>query len=511
MNDKYALISVSDKRNLDELVEVLNRCDYKIIATTSTAKYIENLEINTIAIDDIASYTEMLDGRVKTLQPEIHAGILADLDKSNHLKDLSDNGIKPISVVVCNLYPFEKVLNASILSDEDKSDEIIENIDIGGITLLRASAKNHKFVSVLCDPNDYHAFSKKLEENIVSVDYRKMLAKKAFITTANYDMIIAKYFMNDSEEKLFVGASLNSVLRYGENPHQEGFYYEENKTSFSLASSEIIQGKALSYNNILDIDAAFKSIRDFDTMCAISLKHNTICGIGFDENLYQAYMKCYETDGVSIFGGIVIFNAQVDEPLAKKLSEIFLEIIIAPSFSDEALKVFAEKKNLIIIQGNFEKCNRDEIEIRSINDGFLKQRTKSVEIKTDVVTKDKNISCEKELCNLYNVVKTVKSNGIVIGQGDLVLGISGGMVSRIDACEFAINKAYKHPKYNSDKALFIASDGFFPFNDIVDFALMHNITHIIQPGGSINDKKLIAACDENDITMIFTGVRYFRH
>ncbi len=515
MNSKYALISVSNKDNLEMLVLSLVKYDYKIIATTSTAKSINEMGVDAITIEEIASFSEMLDGRVKTLQPEIQAGILADLDKSSHLDDLKKYNINPTSLVVCNLYPFESTLESideDKLFDEESKKKLIENIDIGGITLIRASAKNHKHVSLLCDPVDYIEFVQRLEENDISLSYRETLAQKGFITSYSYDLLIANYFMKlNSNNSLLINAELKQQLRYGENPHQDGYYYESNKTSYSLASSKILQGKTLSYNNILDIDAAFKSIYDFDMNTVVSLKHNTICGIGFDDDLYNAFLKCFETDSISIFGGIVIFNGEVNEKIALKLNEIFLEIVIAESFTKEALNVFSNKSKLIVIEGNFSKSDEPISEIRSINDGYLKQITKKEVLEYNVVTDCKSQEFKSELTNLYCVVKNVKSNAIVIGQDDIVLGISGGMVSRIDACDFALQKALKNKCYDKDKPLLLASDGFFPFNDIIDLALEHNIKYIIQPGGSINDKKLIAGCNDHGITLIFTGIRYFRH
>lgn len=518
MEKKYALISLTNKDNLELLVKGLVANNYQIIGTTSTAKAIIDLGYPCQSIEEITSFPEMLGGRVKTLQPEIHGGILADLSKEEHLADLKKHGINPISLVVCNLYPFKQALADSKQRgvEPGKVDmNLIENIDIGGITLLRAAAKNYNHVSLLCDPADYDLFIERLEKDEITLAYRQELAMKGFITSANYDSLIASVYMenNDLYPQLLVSAPLKQELRYGENPHQKAFFYEsEVLSSYSLNTSTIIQGKELSYNNILDIDAAYKASFEFDDSCVIAFKHNTICGAGFDEDLSKAYQRCFETDSKSIFGGIVIFNREVDANLANKLNEIFLEVIIAPSYTKEALEVFADKPNVRIVQGNFNKTEYQSRDLRAVNGGYLVQyETKDNQLGYDVVTADNNKKHQKELINLYKLCKNVKSNAIVIGQDDLILGIGGGQVSRIDACEMAVKKMLEHSEYDKNKELMLASDGYFPFNDIVDLAKEYNIKYIIQPGGSINDKRMIPACNEAGITLIFTGIRYFRH
>ena len=536
MEEKYALISLSDKTNLEYLVKNLINNNYQIIATTSTAKTIKDFGFDCQLVEDITAFPEMLGGRVKTLQPQIHGGILADLSNDSHLEDLNKYGINPISLVVCNLYPFEQVLidenkrHERIIEEEASTMEIvesaaqmtnnlIENIDIGGVTLIRAAAKNYKHVGILCNPNDYDEYVTRLRLNEVTIAYRKSLAMKGFIHTANYDSMIANFFMNSEYEnseqidQLLISAPLKQKLRYGENPHQEAYYFESNhKSSYSLNTSKLLQGKELSYNNLLDIDAAYHAIFEFDMPCAIALKHNTPCGIGFATNIKQAYEACYKVDEVSIFGGIVIFNRGVDVDLAKKLNEIFLEIVIAPEYTSDALKEFSIKKNLRVIEGNFSKDSYFDYQLKSITGGFLSQRAHNDEIDFKVVTnKEVTNEMKNDLLNLFKAVKNVKSNAIVIGQEKAILGISGGMVSRVDAVEFALKKTLNNEVYDKSKPLLLASDGFFPFNDIVDYAIKHNIKYLIHPGGSLNDEKLIAACNENDINMIFTNIRFFRH
>lgn len=484
MKNKYALISLSDKSKLDILLKGLKKHDYKFIATNSTAKAIKELGYECQKVEDITSYPEFLSGRVKTLQPEIHGGILADLENPQHVKELEDFNLNFFSIVVCNLYPFADVLS----SEDDKL--IIENIDIGGITLLRAAAKNYKYVGILCDSDDYEQLIKKLDDNEYNLDYKRYLAGKAFRLCADYDYLIANYFDGQSN------------LRYGENPHQKATYIKTNNSSFSLSTAEVLQGKALSYNNILDIDAAFIASYEFKEPTAISIKHNTICGVGFDKNIHQAYKNCFNADSKSIFGGIVILNRFVDKKLAEELTKIFLEIVIAPDYSEEALEVFKAKKNLRVIKGDFNYDNFSNPQTRSVAGGLLKQE-ESNEIELDI---------ENPLYNkLFRIVKNVKSNGVIIAQDDKLLAVSGGMVSRIDACEFALSKALKNEMYDSNKPLILASDGFFPFNDIVDLAIANNIKTIICPSGSLNDENLKTACDQAGIELVFTNLRYFKH
>jgi len=529
--NKYVLISLTDKNNLDVLMKNLKKHDYNVIATTSTAKAIREIGYDCQLVEDITSFPEMLGGRVKTLQPEIHGGILADLKQESHIEDLKKHDINPISLVVCNLYPFEQVIEREkqrhqevvekgsdkeiVDSLQQMDSDAIENIDIGGVTLIRAASKNYKHVTLLCDPSDYEEYVQKLNDDELTTEYRKTLAQKGFIHTANYDSMIANFFMetNDELEQLLVSAPLKKKLRYGENPYQEAYYFEDNKkSSYSMNTSQILQGKELSYNNLLDIDAAYHSIYEFDVPCAVALKHNTPCGIGFGQDLLEAYDACYKVDPVSIFGGIVIFNGIVDQELAQKLNEIFLEIVIAPDFTKEALIEFSNKKNLRVIKGDFAKDRYQDYSMRSITGGYLYQFAKEENIEFEVVTKKTIDDITKDnLLKLFKFVKNVKSNAIVIGQGNKVLGISGGMVSRIDASNFAISKAINNSEYNKDEPLILAGDAFFPFADIVDLAKQYNIKYLVHPGGSMNDDKVIAACDENDIAMAFTGIRYFKH
>lgn len=484
MKNKYALISLSDTTKLDILLKGLAKHNYQFVATNTTGDAIKKLGYECQKVEELTNFPEFLEGRVKTLQPEIHGGILADLNNENHVLDLEKFNLKFFSIVVCNLYPF-----AQTLASKD-NQKIIENIDIGGVTLLRSAAKNYQHVTILSDYHDYEILIHKLDDNTFNEEYRRYLAGKSFRLCAEYDYLISSYFEQET------------TLRYGENPQQEATYVKTNDSSFSISSSQILQGKELSYNNILDIDAAYLASYDFDQICAISIKHTTICGVGFGEDLYQAYLNCLEVDSKSIFGGTIIFNREVDEKLATKLNEIFLEIIIAPSYTEEALEIFKQKKNLRVIQGDFNKNNFNYESTRSVVGGLLKQKDNN-EIKLDIVNPIYN--------NLYKIVKHIKSNGILIAQDDHVLGVCGGSVSRIDACEFALLKAKVNDNYDKNKPLILVSDGFFPFNDIVDLAIKNNIKTIVCPKGSLNDDNLKQACEKAQIELIFTNLRYFKH
>lgn len=531
---KYALISLSDKTNLEVLVKGLVNNKVEIVATTSTAKTIKELGYDCLLVEDITKYPEMLGGRVKTLQPEIHGGILADLRNKLHLKDLEDHKITPISLVVCNLYPFREVLddeikrhlkvlenhNEDVMESAQKiEDNAIENIDIGGVTLIRAASKNYNNVTLLCDPNDYNEYIDRLENDYITIKYNQKQASKGFVHTADYDSMIANFYMAKQSnedyvvDQLLISEPLKQRLRYGENPQQEAFFFEKvEKSSYSLNTSKIIQGKELSYNNLLDVDAAYNAISEFEQPCAIALKHNTPCGVGFGINALSAYKECYLVDPVSIFGGVVIFNQKVEEDLAIKLNEIFLEIVIAPDFSDKALLEFSKKKNLRVIQGDFNQEDIDNMQVKSINGGYLMQEKMVKEFDCTTVTNNKiDDKIIEQLQSLYKVVKNVKSNAIVIGKDNEIMGISGGMVSRVDAVEFALKNTLNKEGYHKNDILYLASDGFFPFNDIVEIAIENNIKYIIQPGGSLNDEKLIDACNEYNINMIFTNTRFFKH
>ncbi|MDR3215136.1 MAG: bifunctional phosphoribosylaminoimidazolecarboxamide formyltransferase/IMP cyclohydrolase [Bacilli bacterium] len=528
MNKKNALISLTNKDKLEELVSNLIKNDYQIVATTSTAQAIKDLGYECQLVEDIAHFPEILNGRVKTLQPEIHGGILADLNNDKHLEDLSKYHLKAFSLVVCNLYEFEKTLkkedeafkdklnnNSKEELEKIKNKNIIESIDIGGITLIRAASKNYEHVSILCNPEDYDEFIERLNNDEIDYLYNQKLACKGFIHTANYDSLIANYFMKitNNDDQLLISAPKMQELRYGENPHQQAqVYLNKEPLSYSINTSNVIQGKELSYNNMVDVDTAYQLIMEYDINCAVAIKHATPCGIGWGKDIEEAYDNCFKVDSKSIFGGIVILNNKVTKSLAKKLTKIFLEIVIAPSYEEDALEIFKAKKNLRIIKGDFNNNNKSYSQTKSIRGAYLVQTGQQNPLIIEQVTHTKvDLNTQAQLNMLNKVVKHVKSNAIVIGQNNHVLGICGGMVNRIDAAKYALNYALNNINYHEDEVLLLASDGFFPFNDIVELCIENNIKFIIQPGGSLNDEKMIEACDQAAIGMVFTKQRFFRH
>ncbi len=510
---KRALISVSDKSNLEYLSKQLNVLGYEIIATGSTASTIKSFGVNCSTVEDVTGFEEILGGRVKTLNPKIHGGILADFCDEAHNKDLKKHNIEKINLVICNLYPFKKVLN----DKNNTHSDLIENIDIGGVTLIRAASKNHKNISVVCDVKDYEIIINEIKSyGEIKEKTRLNLAKKGFIHTATYDIMIANYFqkITNSNDVLLCKGELQYELRYGENPHQKAYYFNDGKTSYSIESSEILWGKQLSYNNILDIEANLMILKDFKQPTAVAMKHNTPCGIGVGENILDAFEKCYNVDPISIFGGIVSVNREIDVAVANRLNKIFLEIVMAPSFTKEALEVLKTKKNLRIMKINTDKLT-SKMEIKKIQDGYLVQEADMVDTfteKAEVVTN--NTITEKELNTLkylQKVCKYAKSNAIVIGQEGILLGIGSGEVNRIDACKLALQRASNNVMYDKNKPLYLASDAFFPFPDIVEYVSEYNLKYIIQPGGSIRDDIVIKEANKHNMKMIFTGVRHFKH
>lgn len=510
-----ALISVSDKQDLDILVKFLDAQEVEIVATGTTALYIRDLGVTCTEVSDTTKHPEILDGRVKTLHPRIHGGILADLDIEGHHHDMQKHNIRPFDYVICNLYPFEKVLEQTGVDHK----ELIENIDIGGVTLLRAAAKNHRFVTVICDPKDYSIFMDELKQDqdqTITAEFKNMMAAKAFAKVAAYDVAIANYFQayTGCNDTLLIAASLKQKLRYGENSHQNGYYYETKKEAYSLAGSIIHGGKELSYNNILDLEAAVMCLKDFIEPTAVAIKHNTPCGVGQGETINQAFSNCVKVDPVSIFGGIVALNKEVDLELAEQLNTIFLEVVIAPSYTKEALEKLKTKSNLRIVEMPLEKLDQ-KLEIRKIQGGFVVQDADLQNIEDEVLTAQahENLLADykSDLIFAQKVCKHVKSNAIVIASGGKILGIGGGEVNRIDACKLALGRALNNECYHKGMSLVLASDAFFPFDDIVTYVKDYGIKAIIQPGGSIRDKDVIKACADHDICLIFTGVRHFKH
>lgn len=516
MNVKRALISVSDKTNLDTFAEALQSLDIEIISTGGTATFLEQHNIPHVSISSVTGFPEMLDGRVKTLHPLIHAGILAQRKNTVHMKTLQQHDIMPVDMVVCNLYPFE----ATIEKPHVSLTEVIENIDIGGPTLIRAAAKNYQDVIIVTSPKQYDHVTTQLQQNLsLSLEYREQLALDAFCHTAQYDAIISHYLRSQWTDELLpenntIAIRKKQDMRYGENPHLKGGFYltlpKINEPCITTASQ--LQGKALSYNNILDSDEAIETIKEFTEPTCVIIKHATPCGIASAKTLLQAWNDAFSTDTYSPFGGIVAFNKKVGKDLAEEISKLFLEVIIAPDYTKEAEIIFSKKKNLRLLSlpGIQHPVTRKGMVFRSVVGGFLSQQRDVIMTPRDqwnIVTKQK--PTKDQLLSMefaVKCVKHVKSNSVVFVKGTRTVGIGGGQTARVDATWIATHKGKEHITHS-----ILASDAFFPFRDAVDLAAEAGVDAIIQPGGSIRDDEVIAAANEHNITMVFTNQRYFKH
>ena len=512
---KRALISVSDKTGIVEFAKKLNDFGYEIISTGGTAKTIRDAGISVINVSDITGFPECLDGRVKTLHPAIHAGVLAIRDNQEHMKQLEELKIKPIDMVVINLYPFKE----TILKKGVTLEEAIENIDIGGPTMLRAAAKNYNDVTVIVDPGDYDAIIDELKNNnCISTDTKFNLACKVFEHTSHYDSLIAEYLGRKiGKDRLSQTVTLTyekvQDMRYGENPHQRAAFYKEiNNDKGYLTSAVQLHGKELSFNNINDTNGALMLLKEFDEPTVVAVKHANPCGVGSADNIYDAYKKAYDADPVSIFGGIVAANGEIDEKTAEEINKIFVEIVIAPSFSDKALNILMQKKNIRILKLEDIGYNPDTVplDIKKVGGGLLIQELDTTlfgDSELKVVT-DKSPTDEEmeDLIFAWKVVKHTKSNGIALAKDKQTIGIGPGQTNRIVAARIAL-------EYAGDKSKggVMASDAFFPFPDCVEAAAKAGIKAIIQPGGSIRDEESIQACNKYGIAMVFTGMRHFKH
>ncbi|MDK2951950.1 MAG: phosphoribosylaminoimidazolecarboxamide formyltransferase / cyclohydrolase [Kosmotogales bacterium] len=503
---KRALISVYNKDNIENLAEVLIKNDFEIVSTGGTLKYLKERDIPAIEISEITNFKEMLDGRVKTLHPKIHGGLLALRDNKEHMKTLEEENIETIDCVVVNLYPFFENMHSDI-TFEDK----MEFIDIGGPTMLRSAAKNFKDVIVVSDPDDYKEIITQFDElGDVSYTFRKKLAGKVFNLTSAYDAAISNFLLEEEYPK-YLNFSLKRglKLRYGENPHQSAAFYE-NLCETGLMNNHIqLQGKTLSYNNINDMNIAYKSVYEFDECACVSLKHHCPCGVAVAETPLKAYELAYECDPVSIFGGIVAFNRRVDKLTAMELKKLFLEIVVAPDFDEEALEVLSKKKKLRVIK-SLSKPGNSKV-INSVDGGFLIQdqdKNAFEEFKT-VTTTEPTKEQIQDMNFGIKAIKNVISNAIIIVKENRTLGIAGGQVNRIWAAKQAIERANLDNK--SSEGAVLISDAFFPFDDVVKEAAKAKISAIVQPGGSIRDKDSISEADKNSISMVFTGVRHFKH
>lgn len=516
---KRALISVSDKTGIVDFAKRLAGLGIEIVSTGGTYKTLREAGISVINISDVTGFPECLDGRVKTLHPNIHAGLLAMRDNPEHMKQIKELNVDLIDIVVVNLYPFKQ----TILKDGVKLEDAIENIDIGGPTMLRAAAKNYQDVSVVIDPRDYDTVINEIKENgKVSVKTNFFLAAKVFNHTAHYDTLIANYLKDKAGiEKYPDTLSLTfekvQAMRYGENPHQQAAFYKEvGNNSGLLTGIEQLHGKELSFNNINDTHGALELLKEYSEPTVVACKHSNPCGVASGADIYDAYTKAYNTDPVSIFGGIVCANREIDAKTAAEINKIFLEIVLAPSFSDEAVEILTKKKNIRLLKlENIErKQPENSFDVKKVSGGLLIQDidSKLLENELQVVTKRKPTEKETEdLLFAWKIVKFTKSNGIAIGKNKQSVGIGPGQVNRIWAAEQAIEHGAKQLGETALKGACLASDAFFPFSDCVEAAAKAGITAIIQPGGSVRDQESIDACDKYGIAMVFTGMRHFRH
>ena len=507
-----ALISVSDKSGVVEFAQRLRSAGWEIIATGGTMKLLREKGVEVINISDVTGFPEICDGRVKTLHPKVHGGLLARRDNPSHLQALKENGIEFIDMVCVNLYPFRQTIAKPDVTMEDA----IENIDIGGPSMLRSAAKNYRDVTVVCDPADYETVIGQIEASgNTDVETRLKLSAKAFTHTALYDSCIASYLREKAglNEKLFLDFDLVQSLRYGENPHQQAkFYRSSDAGAYSLATAKQLNGKELSYNNIQDANAALCIVREFDEPFCVGLKHMNPCGAAVGTDVKDAWTKAYEADKVSIFGGIVAVNRELTRETAELMKPIFLEIIMAPSFSEGALEVLTTKKNLRLLQVDMSRDDRKLKQYVSVTGGLLVQE---LDRQTAEVVADKCVTDVKptagQLADMnfgWRIVKHVKSNAIVVVKDGRTLGVGAGQMNRVGSAEIALKEA---KAAGFDKDLVLASDGFFPFDDTVAMAAEYGVTAIVQPGGSIRDEDSIKKANENGITMVFTGERHFKH
>ena len=509
---KRALVSVSDKTNLVPFVSSLVELGYEIISTGGTKKALEAAGIKTIGISEVTDFPEIMDGRVKTLHPKVHGALLCVRDNPDHVRQIEELGIQYIDLVCVNLYPFKETVQKPGVSHE----ELIENIDIGGPSMLRSASKNYKFIPVLCDPSDYDAVVKELRENgETSLTTREYLAAKVFRHTASYDTMIASYLTERTgekyPEKFTITFDKVQELRYGENPHQSAAFYKGMNPQYSLANAKQLHGKELSYNNIQDGNAAIEILKDFEGQPAVvGLKHMNPCGVGIGKTIEEAWDKAYEADPVSIFGGIVAFNEPIHASVAEKLSKIFLEIIIAPAFDEDAFEILSKKKNIRLMQLDTSLEVNAKYKVTNVNDGLLVQDIDDHKITAEdlrCVTNRKPTEEELEqLLFAWKVVKHVKSNAIVLVKDNMTIGVGAGQMNRVGAAKIAIEQAGEKAKGS-----IMSSDAFFPMPDTVEEAVKAGVTAIIQPGGSIKDQLSIDVCNEHGIAMVYTGVRHFKH
>ncbi len=509
---KRALISVSNKSGLVEFARALKELDFEIVSTGGTAKTLREAGVEVIYISEVTGFPEILEGRLKTLHPNVHGGILARRTPE-HQAQLAEHGIKPIELVVVNLYPFRETISKPDVTLEDA----IENIDIGGPTMVRAAAKNHESTAIVVNPERYNQIIAELQEKgDISADTRFKLAYEAFAHTAEYDTLIASYLQGvigreGWPSSFIMGGSKAQDCRYGENPAQQAAFYRQNVQGACVGNARQIHGKELSFNNIMDLNSAFELAREFERPAAVIIKHNNPCGTAVAEKQADAYRLAYEADQVSAFGGIVGVNREVDGETAKEIVKIFIEAVIAPGFSDDALEILSAKNDLrLLVTGNMDPVSPAGYDIKKVQGGFLVQDLDLGTIPPGewrIVTERKPTPEElQELDFAWKVVKNVKSNAIVVTRDGQTIGVGAGQMNRVGSAKIAFAQA-------GDKAqgAVLASDAFFPFRDTIDEAAQAGIKAIIQPGGSMRDEESIQAANEHGITMVFTGRRHFKH
>lgn len=512
---KRAIVSVSDKTDLVPFVKGLVANGYEIVSTGGTKKVLDAAGVKTIAVEDVTNFPEILDGRVKTLNPYIHGGLLARRDNPEHMATLKKLHITPIDLVCVNLYPFKQTIE----KPDVKLADAIENIDIGGPSMIRAAAKNYQDVTVVVDKNDYGKVLDEIKQDgHTSLDTRMKLAAKTFRITAAYDALISQYLTkqvgDDDPQQLTLTYNLKETMRYGENPHQRAWLYEDAlPKAYSILSAKQLHGKKLSFNNIKDADEALRCIREFqDQPTVVAMKHMNPCGIGRGDTLEQAWDRAYEADSVSIFGGVIALNRKVDLATAKKMHKIFLEIVVAPGFDDDAYDLLAKKKNIRLLSLDFSKENEPtRREVVSVMGGMLTQEQDTLEedyhdwkCVTDAKPTEDQL---KTMMFAWKAVKHTKSNAIVVANPQRTLGVGSGQPNRIDSLKIAV----KHAGDAIDDTAVVSSDAFFPFHDCVEYAGTHGIKAIVQPGGSIRDQESIDMANKLGVAMVFTGHRHFRH
>ncbi|MCH4355035.1 bifunctional phosphoribosylaminoimidazolecarboxamide formyltransferase/inosine monophosphate cyclohydrolase [Staphylococcus sp. HMSC068D03] len=491
---KKAILSVSNKSGIVEFAKSLIKLDYELYSTGGTKGALEDASVPVKSVSELTQFPEIMDGRVKTLHPAVHGGILADRDKPEHLEQLSEQHIDLIDMVVVNLYPFQK----TVAKPDVTVAEAIENIDIGGPTMLRAAAKNFKHVTTIVHPADYNEVIERIKEDRLDEDFRKELMIKVFAHTNEYDHAIVSFFKGDSEQ-----------LRYGENPQQSARFVRTSNSKHTIAGAKQLHGKALSFNNIKDADSALSLVKKFKEPAAVAIKHMNPCGVGIGDNIETAFKHAYDADNQSIFGGIIALNRTVTADLAETLHAIFLEVVIAPRFTDEALDILTKKKNIRLLEIDMTIDNREE-EFVSVSGGYLVQDKDNFEVAKEdmkVVTEKAPTDDQWDAMLLgWKVIPSVKSNAVILSNTKQTVGIGAGQMNRVGSAKIALERAIE---MNDNVAL--VSDGFFPMDDTVELAAKHGIKAIIQPGGSIKDQDSIDMANKYGIAMVTTGMRHFKH